>query len=155
MRALREPLYDKDQTGDRMYDLVIRFARDLESVMVGDRSASDLTIEEFFDFVRRLPYRRDTRPIEIVARPYYIISRMSSGLDCKKKGILIAAWAECNNVPWRFIASSIRKDGRKHHVFPQLYIRGKWRNVDATYPEYRLYGSKSNLTSAEILSYGD
>lgn len=156
MIVSREPLKDKEQTAKKIYQIVNEFYLDLHSVMVPVKKrgqtlrASDLSLQEFFDIVRNIPYRRDPRPVEVVARPYYLFKHQKLGIDCKKKAILIASYLKANGIPFRFIGSSNRPDRRIHHIFPQALIDGEYKNVDATYSQYRLFQPK-NVTAWEEL----
>lgn len=148
-----DPLLNKEQTGRAMARLVSRYASDLDHIIGVYRGKrmrlSDFPALAFFDFVRRIPYRRDVPRIEVVGRPARLLSGELRGLDCKKKSVLIAAWAKRNYVPYRFVAVSRRKDKRFHHVFPQLYLGG-WVNFDATYAHYRP-GDRKRVTAAEVI----
>jgi hypothetical protein len=155
----RVPLENKEQTAEEIKKLVDTFHTDLNALflekMDGRRmKLSDLPLPKFFNFVRTIPYRRDpVKPVarEIVARPYYLVKHNRIGLDCKKKAILIGSWLRANAVPFRFIGSSQRNDKKVHHIFPQAWIEGTWKNVDATYPDYMLFQPKNDLTFAEVL----
>ena len=126
-----------------MYRFVERFHRDLGKL-------ASMPLAEFFDYVKKIPYRRDRRGVETVARPGLLLKEFPA-LDCKKKAILICAWARCNGIPYRLVACSERPDKKIHHVFPQIKEADRVRNVDATYPKYRLFQNKSRLTRAEVL----
>jgi hypothetical protein len=149
-----EPLFDKKQTSDKIKKIVAKFYTDLAAVeIIQDGEpirAADMDLNQFYNFVRSIPYRRDKKPREIIARPFLILKHNRLGMDCKKKTILIGAWARWHNIPCRYIGSSTRADHKIHHIFPQLKISGDWINVDATYPEYRI-GEKKVVTKAEIL----
>jgi len=154
MVKLTENLYDKNQTGNRIKELCRKFSGDLDCIYLSkdgeEIPLSELPLQDFFKFVKNIPYKMDKKPVEIVARPYYILKNKSQGADCKKKSILMGAWLERHNIPYRFIASSKRPDKMVHHVFPQGKINGKYINLDATYPEYQP-GEKKKVTYAEIL----
>lgn len=147
-------LTDKAQTGKKMHMLVKRFASDLNRIKVMKKgkavSLSDLSLPDYFDFVRKIKYKRDTSPVEIVARPLYIMGMTNKGIDCKKKNIMICAWLKNHNFPYRMLAVSTRKDKKVHHVFPQAKIAGDWKNLDATYSTYRPFEKKC-VTYVEIL----
>ncbi len=151
-----EPLINKEQTGRRMYRLVEQFHGDLRCVylVAGVRRVpvADISLPGFHSLVRAIPYRRDDAPIEVVARPIRIFRRREDGMDCKKKGILLGAWARCNRVPFRFVAASSRKDRKIHHVYPELRYRGRWTNADATYSHYMLGQHNPGETTREVLT---
>lgn len=158
MIVVSEPLTDKDETAARIKYLVNRFHGDLDKIYIPYNGSpirsSELPLEAYYDFVRLIPYRRDpTRPYprEVVSRPYYLLKHNHVGLDCKKKAILIGSYLHYNDIPYRFIASSQRRDKKVHHIFPQAKIGGTWRNIDATYPEFTLFDSKNDVTYSEVL----
>jgi len=156
MYETREPLADKYQTASRIKSLVNTYYKDLDGVLVSGISSSSpvplssLPLDQYYSFVRRIPYRRDTKPIEVIARPYHILKYRDLGMDCKKKAILMGAYFKKHNIPFRFIGSSNRADKKVHHIFPQIKKDGRWQNADATYNDYRLFQPKTT-THAEVL----
>jgi hypothetical protein len=154
MNYEKEPLRDKKQTSDRIKEIVSRYAGDLENIFLprpgGTMRLSDLSLAEFFDFVRKIPYRRDKAPVEVVSRPSHIVKYLHLGMDCKKKATLLGSFLKLKGIKFRFIGSSSRPDKRIHHIFPQGFIDGEWKNIDGTYPQYRLFEPKE-VTAFEIL----
>lgn len=145
-----EQLYGKETTVDRIKDICNRFYADIQSIKA--------TPQEFFDLVRKIPYRRDPKGIdsfgemegiEVIARPIILFQNSDLGLDCKKKCILMVAYAIAHKIPWRIVTSSRRPDKQHHHIFPQWCINGVWINADATYRNYKL-GQKKELTSFRV-----
>lgn len=151
MKVQNEKLKSRYQTAEKIKRLIIEYADDLKlwAVPVGNSVVplSDLSMEKFFDLVRKMPYKRDSHNIEVVARPKHILSGREA--DCKKKAILMCAWALNNGIKYRLIGSSNKINGNIHHIFPQFYINGKWYNVDATYSYYKLFQPKE-VTKYEI-----
>jgi hypothetical protein len=147
-------LYDKKQTARDMYRLVNRYYKDLDVFFIRSGKKlvpiSQLSFIKFYDMVKKLPYRKDIKPKEITARPLYLLRFPGTGLDCKKKSILIGSYMRKKNIPYRFIASSRKKNGRIHHVFPQVLLCGIWMNADATYSRFNLFEPKQ-VTRAEVL----
>ena len=112
----------------------------------------DTHLSCFYNFVRSIPYKEDGFYAEIIARPKFLMDRAKfPALDCKKKAVLIGAWLNAHNIPWRLIACSERPDRQVHHVFVQAFISGHWRPIDATYPDYYLFQAKPEITYAEEL----
>jgi hypothetical protein len=150
----REPLRNKEQTAARIKDLVKEYHNDLLSVRLirngREIPICNLALRDFFNYVKNIPYRKDKHPLEIISRPYYIMKHAGLGMDCKKKSILCGAYCEHNRIPYRFIGSSRRLDKKVHHIFPQIYYQGSWKNYDATYPYYKPFQDKM-LTYAEVL----
>lgn len=114
------------QTGPLMHYMVNTYFRDMAPY-------ASLSLPEIFDLIKNLPYRPDPLDCETLMRPRYTMNMQGSGGDCDDKSIALASWAVLNGIPYRFLA--VRRRDRKtlHHVFPQLYINGKWLSTDATY----------------------
>lgn len=98
-------------------------------------SLAALPFDGFFDFVRAKHYNREPHEwrAQILARPRRLLSRESPILACAAKSLLIASWAACNGIPWRFCAVGRRAGFPPHHVFAELQIAGEWVPCDATY----------------------
>lgn len=150
----RIPLKNKSQTAEKMYYLIDKYFQDLKNVFVKVngriKPVYTLTVREFHNVIRNIPYRQDNKPIEVIARPKYLLKHRFMGLDCKKKGVLIGAFLRLKKVPYRLVGSSIKKSGRIHHVYPQGNFAGNWLNVDATYQHYRPF-TKKRATNIELL----
>lgn len=145
----RRALYDRTQTTGQIRRMVRQYAGDLDYFGFNGLPLSGMEPERFFDVVRRIPYRRDIHGTEIVSRPYHIIKNAALGMDCKKKSVLIGAYAHRNKIPYRFVTISRRPDRRIHHIYPQLKINGEWQNYDATYAEYKPNQPKIGVTRVE------
>lgn len=147
-------MYDKKQTAITMKYLIRKFFRDLNRVKVMKNGRkvpiTSLSMFEFFEVVKNIPYRRDTKPIEVISRPKHILKLRRLGMDCKKKALLIGSFLHGKSIPYRLVASSRKKNGRIHHVFPQAKVGNQWMNVDATYPHYQMFEPKT-VTNMEVL----
>jgi hypothetical protein len=147
-------LISKDQTGKEMHRLINRYCGDLDHVKVFRRGISvpfsSLPLNEAYDFVRKIPYRKDNKPVEVVARPAEIIRQRDKGMDCKKKAIVLTSYLRCRGLPYRLVATSRLPTKRIHHVFPQMGFAGRWLNFDATYPHYAPFEQK-RITKMEVL----
>lgn len=135
MRIRKHLLLNRKQTSSEIHRLGKIYSGDIGEL-------KNLSIYDFFYFVRAIPYKKDKKPIEILKRPKFILSEKKNGLDCKKKCILMVAYAFQNNITYRLIGMSTRKDKVLHHIFPQFLISGNWSNVDATYPNYNIFDKK-------------
>lgn len=153
----QEPLKNRLQTARRIKHLCEQFYLDLNlAFVVKDNKQiplSKLSLPDFFNFVKNIPYRKDPSPREIVARPYYIIKHRALGADCKKKGTLICSFLRIKNYKYRAIGSSTRPDGVICHIYFELYDpkEKQWKPVDATYKHYRLFEKKTDETAREVL----
>lgn len=132
-----------------MYRMANQYWMDLGSFLAWPFSA-------WFDYVRLIPYQSDSsrfpgRIIELVSRPAYLLDRgIFPTIDCKKKAILIGAWARAHGFPYRFLAVSMDEDGHIHHVFPQIDFGRGWVTADATFADFEI-GRGFDVTRAEEL----
>ncbi len=147
-------LRDKTQTAEEMYYLIKKYFRDLDKIYVKKNDkyipVSLISLKEFFNIIKEIPYRKDTKPIEVVSRPKHIMRLRGLGMDCKKKGIMIGSYLKRRGIPYRLAASSKKINKRIHHVFPQAFLGSEWLNIDATYPHYNIFQPK-RVTNFEVL----
>lgn len=144
-------LTDKDQTAAEMYRLVDQYAGDLDEFNVNGTPLSQTALPTFYDAIRAVPYRKDTTGVEVVTRPYVLLTAPMAGWDCKKKAIAIASWLKLHGTRYRFVATSRRPDGEIHHVFTQGWIDGEWVDIDPTYPRNNLF-EREHWTKVEPLA---
>jgi len=147
-------LRDKKQTVDEIKRIAGKYTGDLNNFSVNYKNnilpLSRLSKDQFFEFVKKIRYRKDKSPIEIVVRPKHLLKNVSLGADCKKKSTLCATYFEANKIPYRLIGSSKRPDKKIHHIFPQIKNGNTWKNFDATYSHYKM-GEPKIVTKIEIL----
>lgn len=153
MLVTRSKLINNPHTAKSMYGMISKYSSDLVPFKKDG-------LLKFFDYVKNLTYRRDRRGVEVVARPKYGLQMgLASGIDCKKKSILVSSYANMLGLPVRLIGSSTQKKKlfgkpRLHHVFPQIKINGRWVVADATYPKNKFGKVHPNLTRAvEFLNH--
>jgi len=139
MIVTNEVLKSRTQSVQKIKYLIFKYFNDF--------NFSRYSIYEFFDKVRKIPYQKDTKYLERVGRPLRILSL--SGLDCKKKAVLMGSYAMQKNIKFRFVCSSVRPDKKIQHIFLQFLINGKWLNADATYKHLK-FGQPKILTNYEI-----
>lgn len=144
-------LHTKDQTAREMYRLVDRYAGDLNAINAGGAPLSAASLPAYYAAIRAIPYREDTRGVEVVTRPYIMLTAPGRGWDCKKKAIAIASWLKLHGIRYRFAAVSNRPNGEIHHVIVQAQIDNEWVDIDATYPRNRLF-QREAWTNVEPLS---
>jgi hypothetical protein len=143
----------KELTGRYMYHFATEYASDLGGL-------KGLSGAAWHDRVKSIPYISDDelfpeepgRIIEVVARPGLLMNRrIFPRLDCKKKSILMGAWAAANGRPFCFLAVSELPSREVHHVFPVIDFDGRgFQTADATFPEFRI-GQDFPITYAEEL----
>jgi len=154
MKIGSEKLLNRSQTGKEIFKMA-EYWHDLDKF-----GMLDLTLIDYFNFVASIPYIEDPNGSEIVARPKYLLNqKYFKKLDCKKKAVLIAAYLNAHGYKpggktgkaWRIVAVSEKPNKEIHHVFIQALINEKWRTIDPTYAEYRLFDGKPSVTYAEEL----
>jgi hypothetical protein len=150
----QEPLRNRKQTSDEIKRIASTYDKDLDNIKLRVNGrivpVSQLPLEDYFDFVRKLPYKRDKEPIERVGRPAWIMENIGAGIDCKKKSVLMASYFHYHRTPYRLVGSSRRPDKQIHHIFTQMLHNGEWINMDATYSNYKIAQVK-HVTAKEIL----
>lgn len=106
---------------------------------------ASLPLDRFFDLVRGGTYNREPTSwnSQVLARPRDSISKAVPVIACANKAIILAAWAQMNRIPWRLVAVGNHRGYPPHHVFPEFYVAGQWRAVDATYPWSVLFAAKN------------
>ena len=148
MQVKAWPLKSKYRTVKEIKYAVNSFSGDL----YGFPGLMGRGIEEFYDFVKRIPYTKDIKNIEVVSRPKYLLQNFPA-LDCKKKSILMGSYMKNKYGPgsYRYVLSSNRPDGQICHIFTQVRVEGdNWINADATYPQ-NIFGQKKRVTNFEIV----
>lgn len=147
MKLYAWTLKNKDRTVEEIKKAVNTFYKDLDEFP----KIKKMSIAEFYDFVKKIPYIRDDSSEEIVSRPKYLLT-IFPALDCKKKSILMASFMKYKygNGSYRFVLSSNRPDGAIGHIFTQFFDGKNWINADATYPHNTL-GAKKRVTNFEIV----
>lgn len=133
MRYSLADLYSRIQTLTAMRDHVEKHFTDVEEFKY-------FSPNSIFDHVKEIPFYPDPEFYEIISRPSYLMDpEIFPGMDCKKKSILIAAWAKNKGLPYAFMAGSEEKGVEPHHVFPIVKIPEKgWIAMDATFPHNRI-----------------
>jgi hypothetical protein len=155
MKITRIPLFDKSQTADEIQRLINDYYDDLYFInTTGGKRVSDLSLENYFNLVKNIPYRRDRSPKEVVLRPAYVFMLAKQGMDCKKKSIVCGAFCKLNGIDYRAVGSSRRPDKKIHHIFIETKIDGKFLPMDATYSHNKLYEPKKGITNKEVFFYG-
>jgi len=110
---------------DKLVSEIIKLAHKYASETVSlPNNSGDL-----YDYVRNIPYVPEKK--QVLKEPY--ITAKEGGV-CTDKTILIAAWALCRGIPCRVTLAGVKSEpGIYHHIFPELFINGKWVTYDATY----------------------
>lgn len=135
-------LTSRAQSGRSIYRMA-EFYRDLGPYL-------DTSLNQFFTLVKNVPYVEDQGD-ELTARPKYYLNGTLDALDCKKKMVLIGAWLNAHGIDWRLVAVSEYPNQEIHHVLIQAWIDKKWKAIDPTYPEFKLFEPKIDVTYAEEL----
>jgi len=125
-RLIQKPLRSAQDTAAQMAELVRMYSGDLGKM-------AKWPLPKFFRHVAGLEFRPDPQGQESIARPRITLDKSWPWRDCDDKSILIGSWLYQNKIPFIFRATSKRRDGLLHHVFPVATIDGRETVLDATY----------------------
>ena len=148
MQITSRKLKDARQTGRLMHRMVELYFFDMAPY-------ASMSYPEFYDFMKNIPFNPDPENIELLKRPYYTVKRIGPGGDCDDKSIAVASWAKIAGIPYRFVGvgNKISKNEKilLSHVYPELYIGGKWIPFDTTYSFNILGQTLPNYDRRELL----
>lgn len=130
MRMTTRKLIDAKQTGRYMHALVNKYYRDMAPWAVN-------SYPEFFRLMANIPFNPDPPDKELLKRPLWTMHQIGPGGDCDDKSIAVASWAKISGIPYRFVGVGMKVDRKikilLSHVYPELFILGKWMPFDNTY----------------------
>jgi hypothetical protein len=147
MAIKTETLFDKYQTVVEIKRMIREFYKDL----LNFPNLVNMDVQEYFDFVKNIPYVRDVPKIEVVSRPNFLLT-VFDALDCKKKSILMGSYMKLKygDGSYRLCLSSNSPDKVIKHIFTQIKMGDNWVNADATYSENSI-GKLKKATNFEIV----
>lgn len=133
MRIEKQNLVSQPQTVAKMKKWVKKYHNDMYDL-------KNMSLVDIYMNVRNIPFYKDDEFFEVIARPGYLLDpEIFPGMDCKKKSIILASWAELNSYPWKFVTASDYANSDNHHIYPIIKIpKVGMIAVDATMPENRL-----------------
>lgn len=134
MRVIEQPLTGgPKQTGKLMHWMANAYQEDLVPY-------THLCPSEMFNIIKTIPYGYDPHGIEVINRPRHTLNGETPWSDCDDKAIIAAAYALKKGIPYKFKAIGRRDPRLKwwqktglQHVYPILYLNGRWTPFDATY----------------------
>ncbi len=92
-------------------------------------------------------FARDPVGVELLHTPVYMLTEIAERYyvqgDCDDVAILAAALAKAVGLPARFVAVAFVGHVGYMHVFAEVLVRGRWREMDTTRP----------MTSAAIVDH--
>ena len=127
------------ETGKKMVFLVKNYARDIGDLV-------NMSIYQFFDFVKNLPYMPDHPKAEIVHRPGYTITNSVKFRDCDDKMVLFGSYLYLKNIVFRFVACSQAENYHLSHVLIEAILGGVLTKIDPTY-------KRNNFKSQDYFTY--
>lgn len=148
------PLKNVKYTGKLMEELSIRYQDDVAE-------HCHLSLMQFYDLVKNIPYKEDPKKIEFLQRPYYTLNQRGQGGDCDDKCICLGSYLTIAEIPFRFVA--VGKDGgpkgRLHHVVVEALLddptgRKIWFHLDATYNFNTIGQQLRNYAKRLVISEG-
>jgi transglutaminase-like putative cysteine protease len=144
MREKTRIVESVQDTANEMYRLARHYASDTAQY-------STMSLNAWFNKVKRIPYRKDPPGEEYLQRPLATLWRIGRGGDCDDKAILLATWAVNNGLPFRWVAVGRMPTRPLHHILVQILINGAWMTCDATYPHNTLGTSLNDYAKVTIL----
>lgn len=131
------PLKNVKYTGDLMRTLSVKYCNDVAPLC-------HLSLIQFFDRIKKIPYKEDPKKQEFLQRPYYTLTQRGKGGDCDDKAICMGAYLAIAKIPFRFVACGKEEGGRLHHVITEALLENNngshtWVHLDATY-SYNVIG---------------
>jgi hypothetical protein len=93
---------------------------------------------DFYEFVKKIPYRPDPEGHELIQRPAYTLKH---GGDCDDKTVLVLAYCHYHKIPCGYSLVSDNPLKTYHHIFPFIIDKiGVKIDFDATYRSNTLEG---------------
>ena len=135
MQITKKPLKSVFQTGEQMKRLCCEYYKDISCF-------NFMTLGQYFNFVKDLPYLADPKNIEFLSRPGASLLGSAKYRDCDDKAILIGSYLILKKIPFRFIAVSTNPAKKIHHVLVEAQIKNCRLFIDATYPKNKLFELK-------------
>lgn len=134
-RQVRQTLSDLKslkQTGRMMVEIVRMYWYDIPPHMLQWPMQ-----EQFFNYIKKLPYQADPEDMESIQRPAFTLDRSWKGpRDCDDKAICIASWLYAHNIPFRFMAVSYAPGNDLEHAVVECDPPDSVKTIiDATYPK--------------------
>lgn len=147
MTIKTETLFDKYQTVAEIKRMIREYYKDL----LNFPDLVNMDVQQYFDFVKNIPYIRDVPKTEVVSRPNFLLT-VFDALDCKKKSILMGSYMKLKygDGSYRLCLSSNSPNRVIKHIFTQINLNGSWVNADATYSKNRI-GAPKKVTNFEIV----
>lgn len=116
---------------------------------------TDAWTREVFERVRSIPYAfdADVWGTEVIGTPAGLLRQRA--LDCKKKAVLIASWAACRGIEWRFVVCRYPGESGPSHVYTEIWLPyrphrpGYWCAMDATLPDAPRFGNVESGAAQE------
>lgn len=118
-------LVDHAKTDAKFQDLVYSMTRGLPN------KAYRQEVDRLFRWIKgNIRYTRDPYGVELVQDVWTTLNRQRG--DCDDLSILLGAMAEVMGCPVRFCTVSTRKDKEPVHVYPDVFVGGRWISYDPT-----------------------
>lgn len=119
------PLKSINETGALMRSLVLKYYTDVSLYRA-------YSVEEFFNYVKNLPYIKDPQFEEFIHRPCLTMGEPRYR-DCDDKMVLMGSFLKLKGIPFRFVAVSYMANKKPHHVLIDASLGGVHNIVDPTY----------------------
>lgn len=155
MQYSEQPLLNVGQTGALMRRIAWECRAD-----VGEWAT--LSPREFYNLLRKIPYRKDPPGMEYLQRPAYTMYGGGEGGDCDDKCLAYLSYVFCGWIgptepeagcpvgDYRIVAVSKNANSDLHHVHLECKIGKEWVHVDPTYPR-NTWGRPAGVYQKKVL----
>jgi hypothetical protein len=135
-----QPLQSYKETVANCFDLARLYWKDLLLFNANGIPLKDLSIREFYEYVKSLKYVKDPVNKEHVSRPRILLERANTNhpFDCDDRSILSLSFFHLqNNLYGKDYKTRLTVTGRysnPKHIYAEYFEDGIWKPYDCTYP---------------------
>lgn len=129
MQATKTKLISYRETVGHIFRLAATYPEDINGFE---------NIYQLYNYVRGLEYKPDPRGKEFVSRFFYTKHPIFPIRDCDDKTVPLISYAIAHDIANRIVVCG--EGDIPHHVYPEIFVFGKWTPADATFPERCFFG---------------
>lgn len=131
------------------YEIAEEMKNVIEKYFLDTVKYRNLSISEFFNMVKYIPYVVEFGNYQLLQRPSAILNGNNAFVACANKAIAMASFLKLKGIPYKIKMVSDRDDLVFCHVFCIGFL-DKWVSFDCTYPENTINMEHSWTNEEEI-----
>lgn len=145
-----------DDTIKNVFKLILKNSNNKKLSYFDNKSLKDI-----FDFISK-DVRYITDPldvkyleggnIELLRSPQTTMTELLG--DCDDKAILFGSLLNRFNIPFRLAVMSNKQNKKYHHIYPEALINNKWKTLDATYNNNKIFEEKP-FTAKQVYEFNN